>query len=82
MAKKVKDLEYYLNLPWTLIEGTDKDFDGNPYYYVEIEEIPSFTFTAKTREKARENYKHQLEMTLQVMLEFVYKIKEPQNANK
>ena len=31
-----KDLEYYMNLDWTLIEGTDLDFNGNPYHYIEI----------------------------------------------
>ena len=50
-----KDLDYYMNLDWTLIEGTDKDFNGNPYHYIEIKEIPSFAFCAKTREKALEN---------------------------
>lgn len=64
-----KDLDYYLNLDWTLIEGQDLDFDGNPYFYIEIKEIPSFTFCAKTQEKARERYKQQLRWTLQVMLE-------------
>ena len=72
-----KDLDYYLNLDWTLIEGTDLDFEGNLYHYIEIEEIPSFTFCAKTIEKARENYKKQLKITLQVMLEFGDKIPEP-----
>ena len=52
-----KDLDYYLNLDWTLIEGEDLDFEGKPYHYVMIEEIPSFCFCAKTAEKARENYK-------------------------
>ena len=47
-----KDLDYYLNLDWTLIEGQDLDFDGNPYFYIEIKEIPSFTFCAKTQERA------------------------------
>jgi len=64
-----KDLEYYLNLNWTLKEGTDIDFEGNPYHYVEIQEFPSFTFCAKTREKALEGYKHQLKLTLMIMLE-------------
>jgi len=65
-----KDLDYYVNLDWTIIEGTDLDFEGNPYHYIEIKEIPSFTFCAKTIEKARQNYKVQLRVALQVMLEF------------
>lgn len=77
MTDTVKDIEYYLNLPWTIVEGEDIDFEGNPYFYLEIEELPSFTFTAKTIEKARENYKNQLRLTLQVMLEFGDEIPEP-----
>ena len=52
-----KDLDYYLNLNWTLIEGIDKDFDGNPYHYIEIKEIPSFLFCAKSQARASERYK-------------------------
>lgn len=78
MTENTKDLNYYLNLNWTLIEGTDLDFEGNPYYYIEIKEIPSFTFCAKTLKRVRENYKHQLKLTLQVMLETGEKIPEPQ----
>lgn len=81
MSDIEKDLDYYVNLDWTLIEGTDLDFEGNPYYYIEIEEIPSFTFCAKTIEKARQNYKVQLRVTLQVMLEFGDEIPIP-NKNK
>ncbi|MBQ8458468.1 hypothetical protein IJ541_00035 [bacterium] len=72
-----KDLDYYLNLNWTLIEGQDLDFDGNPYFYIEIKEIPSFTFCAKTLARARENYKRQLKLSLQVMLECGEHIIEP-----
>ena len=72
-----KDLEYYLNLDWTLIEGEDLDFEGNPYHYIEIQEIPSFTFCAKTIEKAREHYTRQLKLTLMVMLESGEHIVEP-----
>lgn len=77
MQSEQKDLDYYLNLNWTLIEGTDLDFEGNPYHYIEIKEIPSFTFCAKTIEKARENYKVQLRVILQVMLEYGDEIPEP-----
>ena len=72
-----KDLNYYLNLNWTLIEGQDLDFDGNPYYYIEIKEIPSFTFCAKTLARAKENYKRRLKLTLMVMLERGEHITEP-----
>lgn len=72
-----KDLDYYLNLNWTLIEGEDLDFEGNPYHYIEIKEIPSFVFCAKTIEKAREKYKEQLKLTLMVMIEDGEHIMEP-----
>ena len=72
-----KDLDYYLNLNWTLIEGEDLDFEGKPYKYIMIEEIPSFCFCAKTIEKARANYKKPLKLTLMVMLETGEEIREP-----
>lgn len=72
-----KDVEYYLNLDWTLIEGEDLDFNGNLYHYIEIKEIPSFTFCAKTIERARENYRRQLRLALMLMIEDGDKIREP-----
>lgn len=77
MSEQEKDLEYYMNLDWTLVEGTDLDFNGNPYFYIEIKEIPSFTFCAKTQEKARENYKKQLRLMLTLMIEDGERILEP-----
>ena len=73
----MKDLDYYLNLDWTIIQGQDLDFEGKPYYYIEIKEIPSFLFCAKTSEKALEKYKEQLKWTLQVMIESGEHILEP-----
>ena len=72
-----KDLEYYMNLDWTLIEGTDLDFKGNPYHYMEIKEIPRFAFCAKTSAKALENYQQQLKLSLMLMLEDGEHIEEP-----
>lgn len=72
-----KDLDYYLNLDWTLIEGEDLDFNGNPYHYIEIKEIPSFAFCAKTIEQARANYKKQLRLSLMLMLQDGDEIPEP-----
>lgn len=72
-----KDINYYLDLEWTLIQGTDLDFNGNPYHYIEIKELPSFAYCAKTQEIALNNYKRQLKLHLQVMLEDNDKIYEP-----
>ena len=72
-----KNLDYYVSLNWTLVEGEDTGFDGDKYYYIEIKEIPSFLFCAKTPEKARSGYKAQLKWTLQVMLEMGDEITEP-----
>lgn len=72
-----KDINYYLNLNWTLIEGEDLDFNQQPYHYIEIKEIASFAFCAKTIEAARENYRKQLRLTLMVMLESGEEIREP-----
>ena len=65
----VKEIEYYTNLGWTLIHGTDLDFNGNPYHYIEIKELPSFAYCAKTQEICLNNYKNQLKLIIQVMLE-------------
>lgn len=64
-----KEIEYYTNLEWTLIHGTDLDFNGNPYHYIEIKELPSFAFCAKTQEICLANYKTQLALMIQVMIE-------------
>lgn len=64
-----EEIEYYVGLDWTLIHGTDLDFNGNPYHYIEIKELPSFAFCAKTKEICLEHYKNQLALMIQVMLE-------------
>lgn len=73
----MKDLEYYLNLDWTLIEGTDTGYTGELYHYIEIKELPSFVYCSATRELALENYKKLLKPHLWVMLEDSEKIYEP-----
>lgn len=77
-----KDLDYYLNLNWTLIEGIDLDFNQNPYHYIEIKELPNFLFCAKTRDLALQNYKKQLKLILMVMLEDKEPIPEPKKSGR
>ena len=64
-----EDIDYYINQNWTLVEGEDLDFNGEPYFYVEIKEFPNFVYCAKTRENLYQGYKHQLKLTIMIMLE-------------
>lgn len=72
-----EQIEYYTNLDWTLVTGTDLDFNGNPYHYIEIKELPSFAYCGKTAEIAEANYKNQLRLIIQVMLENKQEIPVP-----
>lgn len=72
-----KSLDYYLGLDWTLNFGTDLDFNGNPYHYVEIREFPNFVFCAKTHEQVVAGYKRKLKLHIQLSLEDGEKIYEP-----
>lgn len=72
-----KNLDYYLNLDWTLIHGTDLDYNGDEYSYIEIEEFPEFAFCAKTKELALANYKRQLKLLLTIKLDEGDRIYEP-----
>jgi len=77
MPNILKDLNYYLNLDWTLIHGTDLDFNEKIYSYIEIEELPEFVFCAVNKQVALDNYKKQLALYLQIRLEDDEKIHEP-----
>lgn len=77
MEEIEKQIEHYLSLDWTLIHGTDLDFEGNPYHFIEIKEFPSFAFCAKTEEACLANYKRQLRLTIKVMLELGDEMPEP-----
>ena len=72
-----KDIDYYLNLDWTLVQGTDLDFNDEEYHYIEIREFPSFAYCAKNEEIALANYKKQLRLLLFLMLEDGDKIPQP-----
>lgn len=77
MTEGRNDIDYYLNLEYTLIEGQDLDFDGNLYHYIEIKEFPNFVYCAKTREIAHKYYKSQLRLVIKIMLEDGEKIPVP-----
>lgn len=72
-----KKIENLTNQNWTLVFGTDKGYTGRLYHYIEIKEFPSFVYCAPTRDIALANYKKQLKLTIQIMLELGDKIPAP-----
>lgn len=72
-----KELETYINQNWTLVFGIDKGYIGNTYHYIEIKEFPSFVYCAPNKEIALANYKNQLKLMVQIMLEMGDKLPTP-----
>ncbi len=69
MSEENKNADYYVDLDWTLVFGTDLDFNGKLYHYIEIKEFPNFVYCAPTQEIALANYKKQLKLMIQIMLD-------------
>ena len=70
-------LDYYVNLNWTMEFGEDLDFEGKNYHYLKLKEFEEFCYCGKTKEICLQNYKKQLRLLIQVMLEFGDKIPNP-----
>ena len=65
-----KDLDYYLNLDWTLVEGQDLDFNGNVYHYIESSRrsyiCQSFYFIYRFCHKVSSFFKFYNHLTTQI----------------
>ena len=72
-----EQLDFYVNLDWTLEFGEDLDFEGKNYHYLKIKEFEEFVYCAKTKEICLQNYKKQLKLLIKVMLEFDDPIPNP-----
>lgn len=76
--KKVnKNIEYYLNLPWTYTIETEKDEKGKPIYVVYVNELEGIATDAPTIEKAMKLIKEVMEATFEMYLENDEEIPEP-----
>lgn len=69
-----KDLNYYLNLPWSYRFEWDND---DQFYVTSVIEIPGCKSHGKTIEEASKMIKEALECCLALMLEHDDKITEP-----
>lgn len=64
----MKDLEYYLALPWTIRMGKEEYEDGVREWVLEIEELPGFTLVADTQAELFLRYRPALELFLESYL--------------
>ncbi len=78
---KSKDINYYLNLPWTYtIETTCET--GELLYIVHVNELPGIATDAPSREEAMELIKEAMKGAFKLYLKNGDEIPEPVNPNK
>jgi len=81
--KKVpKNLEYYLNLPWTYSIETDVDTKGNRHYVVRVNELPGVCTDAPTIPKAMEEIKEAMLLAFEMYLAAGEEIPQPVDESK
>jgi len=83
VSKKIKkDLNYYLNLPWTYIIEQERDENGDNLFVIKINELPGVCSDAITIEGAFENIKEALTLAIEMSLDAKEEIPEPINEDK
>lgn len=75
--KKTKNINYYLNLPWTYTIETEKDERGKNIYVVHVNELEGIATDAPSLEEAMKLIKEVMEATFQMYLENGEEIPEP-----
>ena len=72
----IKNLEYYLNLPWTYSVETEEDDEGT-IYIVRVNEWPGVVTDAPTTEEAMVEVKELLALVIESELKAGRTIPEP-----
>ncbi len=75
--KKIKDINYYLGLPWTFTIEQDKDEFGNKIYVIRVNEIPEAATDASCLEDAIALIEEALALAIEIRLDLGEKIPEP-----
>ena len=75
--KKIKNINYYLNLPWTYTIETEHDEKGKNIYVVHVNELPGIATDAPSLEEAMKLIKEVMEATFEMYLENGEEIPEP-----
>ncbi|AII58084.1 pilus biosynthesis protein HicB [Dehalococcoides mccartyi CG1] len=78
MKTASKNLDYYMELPYTVVIEPDEDNDGGTYYVARALELSGCIGDGDTPEEALESLAIHKRMWLEDQLERGYKIPEPQ----
>lgn len=78
--KKNKNLNYYINLPWTYTITEDQDKEGIKIYVISSNELPGIQSDGYTLEEAHSNIKEAMEAALELYLEMGDPIPVPKKA--
>ena len=82
MTPKIKDLDYYMNLPYKIhVERFEDDDRGNPHYHAWIDELGKFSCfgCGNTEEEAKKSLECDKKEMLQLYLDRGEIIPEPKN---
>lgn len=82
IKKKIKDIKYYMNLPWTYTVETEQDEKGKKVYVVHVNELEGIATDAPTVEEAMKLIKEVLEAAFEMYLENGEEIPEPKDLEK
>lgn len=77
--KNKKDINYYLNLPWTYTIETEQDEKGKNIFVVSVNEIEGIATDAPTVEEAMKLIKEAMKTTFEMYLENGEEIPEPKD---
>jgi predicted RNase H-like HicB family nuclease len=75
--KKYKNLNYYLNLPWTYTVEQTRDKDKNKIYVVRVNELPGICTDAASLDEAMNLIKEPMQSAFEFYMENGEDIPEP-----
>ena len=68
-AKKYKNIQHYLDLPWTYAIEQAKDEKNKKIFIVRVNELPGVSTDAHTIEEAMENIQEAMSLTFELYME-------------
>ncbi len=77
-----KDINYYMQLPWSYTIETEKDETGDIIYVARLSEIPEVVSDGATIPEALESIKEAMELFFDMSLEAGDAIPEPINKDQ